>query len=280
MRKKLAILICAIHLLTGQIVATQAETDTGPVTVVWNKPTTAASISDILVWSRSSKYEATKAITFLKGQLGAEIKKITNLGAATVSRKYLPTSPSVYTDWKKFVPVFQQFVLVGKDKSGKVVGKSEPIPKSTKDLAAMLVQLNADVCNIAGRPPVNNNLPSCSINPVDESKFLRASLRSWIENYSDFEMEESRYLKDLLATCLGNNFKYSLKSGAVRCPDNSKIWAENKEIPLTKNYSTFKYKIVIDSKRRTAVMTYLNRKIIDKAPEAKNTNGSMLMFSY
>jgi hypothetical protein len=254
--------------------------DKGQVTVVWNESSKGTSISDNLVWSRVSKYAAIRAITFLKAELNKEIKLLANAGAVAVSKKYVDTSPSVYTDWKKFVPVFQQFVLVGKDKSGKVVGKSEPIPKNTQDLAAMLVQLNADVCNIAGRPPVNNNLPSCSINPVDESKFLRASLRSWIENYSDFEMEESKYLKDLLATCLGNNFKYSLKSGAVRCPDNSKIWAENKDIPLTQNYSKFKYKIVIDAKSRTAVMTYLNRKIIDKAPEAKNTNGSMLMFSY
>jgi hypothetical protein len=254
--------------------------DKGQVTVVWNESSKGTSISDNLVWSRVSKYAAIRAITFLKAELNKEIKLLANAGAVAVSKKYVDTSPSVYTDWKKFVPVFQQFVLVGKDKSGKVVGKSEPIPKNTRDLAVMLVQLNADVCNIAGRPPVNNNLPSCSINPVDESKFLRASLRSWIENYSDFEMEESKYLKDLLATCLGNNFKYSLKSGAVRCPDNSKIWAENKDIPLTQNYSKFKYKIVIDAKSRTAVMTYLNRKIIDKAPEAKNTNGSMLMFSY
>jgi hypothetical protein len=254
--------------------------DKGQVTVVWNESSKGTSISDNLVWSRVSKYAAIRAITFLKAELNKEIKLLANAGAVAVSKKYVDTSPSVYTDWKKFVPVFQQFVLVGKDKSGKVVGKSEPIPKNTQDLAAMLVQLNADVCNIAGRPPVNNNLPSCSINPVDESKFLRASLRSWIENYSDFEMEESEYLKDLLATCLANKFKYSITKYKVSCPDNSKIWAENKDIPLNQNYSRFKYQIVIDSKRRTAVMTYLNRTKIDKAPEAKNTYGSMLMFSY
>jgi hypothetical protein len=254
--------------------------DKGQVTVVWNESSKGTSISDNLVWSRVSKYAAIRAITFLKAGLNKEIKLLANAGAVAVSKKYVDTSPSVYTDWKKFVPVFQQFVLVGKDKSGKVVGKSEPIPKNTQDLAAMLVQLNADVCNIAGRPPVNNNLPSCSINPVDESKFLRASLRSWIENYSDFEMEESEYLKDLLATCLANKFKYSITKYKVSCPDNSKIWAENKDIPLNQNYSRFKYQIVIDSKRRTAVMTYLNRTKIDKAPEAKNTYGSMLMFSY
>lgn len=279
MKKTLAIVTVSLMAFIFFTSYSHAD-DKGQVTVVWNESSKGTSISDNLVWSRVSKYAAIRAITFLKAELNKEIKLLANAGAVAVSKKYVDTSPSVYTDWKKFVPVFQQFVLVGKDKSGKVVGKSEPIPKNTQDLAAMLVQLNADVCNIAGRPPVNNNLPSCSINPVDESKFLRASLRSWIENYSDFEMEESEYLKDLLATCLANKFKYSITKYKVSCPDNSKIWAENKDIPLNQNYSRFKYQIVIDSKRRTAVMTYLNRTKIDKAPEAKNTYGSMLMFSY
>ena len=280
MKKSLAVVICSAHLLALQAVATQAVSEKGPVTVVWNTPSTATSISDNLVWSRDTKSEAAKAITYLKNELTVQLNKLANAGAVTASRKYLPTSPGAYSDWKKFVPVFKQFVLIGKNKQGKVVAQSEPTPKNPQDLAAMLVQLNADFCNIVGRPAVNTSLPSCSIKPVDESKFLRASLRSWIENYSDFEMEESEYLKDLLATCLGNKFKYSIKKGKVSCPDNSKIWVENKDIPLIQNYSRFKYQIVIDSKRRTAVMTYLNRAKIDKAPEAKNTYGSMLMFSY
>jgi len=251
-----------------------------PVTVVWNEPGKATSISDNLVWSRASKYEATKAITNLKGQINTEIKKLTKLGAVTVSRKYLTTSPGAYSDWKKFVPVFKQFVLIGKNKQGKVVGKSEPSPKNPQDLAAMLTQINADVCRITGMPTGSGNLPICSILSVEESKFLRASLRSWIENYSNFENEEASRFKQLLSTCLANKFKYSVINGKVSCPDNSKIWVENKDIPLIQNYSRFKYQIVIDSKSRTAVMTYLNRKIIDKAPEAKNTYGSMLMFSY
>jgi hypothetical protein len=144
----------------------------------------------------------------------------------------------------------------------------------------MLTQINADVCRLADVPTGSGNLPICSILSVEESKFLRASLRSWIENYSNFENEEAARFKQLLSTCLANKFKYSITKYKVSCPDNSKIWAENKDIPLNQNYSRFKYQIVIDSKRRTAVMTYINRTKIDKAPEAKNTYGSMLMFSY
>jgi hypothetical protein len=280
LKKILIVLAISTNLLICQPISSQAEVDKGPVTEIWGNPKETTSIANNLNWSRATKSEAAKAITYLKNELSGQLKNLANAGAVTASRKYISTSSSSYPDWSKFVPVFKQYVLIGKNKNGKVVSRSDPIPKNVRNLESMLIQMNADVCRIGAGASTNSTMISCSVSPVEESQYLRASLRSWMENYSNFETEEAGYFKKLLSTCLGNNFRYSIAKGKVNCPDNSKIWVENKEIPLNQNYSRFKYQIVIDAKRRTAVMTYLNRKTIDKAPEAKNTYGSMLMFSY
>ena len=274
------IAVIFVCLPSAQTVASQATEDKNTVTVVRHDRKVATVITENLVWSLNSKKQATKAIAFLKTEASNQIKLLEKAGAVTVTRKYVSTSTSTFPDWNLFVPEFRQFVLIGKNKSGKTVSQSARIPKDSGTLESRLIQINADVCRIGAGSAANANLPSCSITAVDTTQFLRASLRTWMENYSAFEREEAGRFKELLETCLSNKYKYSIKNGRVSCPDNSKIWAENKEIPLSQNYSKFKYQIVLDSKRKTAVMTYTNRSLIDKAPEATNTYSSMLMFSY
>ena len=274
------IAVIFVCLPSAQTVASQATEDKNTVTVVRHDRKVATVIAENLVWSLNSKKQATKAIAFLKTEASNQIKLLEKAGAVTVTRKYVSTSTSTFPDWNLFVPEFRQFVLIGKNKSGKTVSQSARIPKDSGTLESRLIQINADVCRIGAGSAANANLPSCSITAVDTTQFLRASLRTWMENYSAFEREEAGRFKELLETCLSNKYKYSIKNGRVSCPDNSKIWAENKEIPLSQNYSKFKYQIVLDSKRKTAVMTYTNRSLIDKAPEATNTYSSMLMFSY
>ena len=280
MRKLLVIAVMFVCLPSAQIVASQATEDKNTVTVVRDDRKVATVIAENLIWSPKSKEQATKAIAFLKTEASNQIKILEKAGAVTVTRKYVSTSTSTFPDWNLFVPEYRQFVLIGKNKSGKTVSQSARIPKDSGTLESRLIQINADVCRIGAGSAANANLPSCSITAVDTTQFLRASLRTWMENYSAFEREEAGRFKELLETCLSNKYNYSIKNGRVSCPDNSKIWAENKEIPLSQNYSKFKYQIVLDSKRKTAVMTYTNRSLIDKAPEATNTYSSMLMFSY
>lgn len=274
------IAVMFVCLPSAQIVASQATEDKNTVTVVRDDRKVATVIAENLIWSLKSRKQATKAIAFLKNEASNQIKLLEKAGAITVTRKYVSTSTSTFPDWKLFVPEFRQFVLIGKNKSGKVVSQSGRFPKDSGTLESRLIQVNADVCRIGSGATANSNLPRCSITAVDSNKFLRASLRTWMENFSAFEREEAGRFKELLETCLSNKYKYSVKAGRVSCPDNSKIWAENKEIPLSQNYSKFKYQIVLDSKRKTAVMTYTNRTLIDKAPKATNTHSSMLMFSY
>jgi hypothetical protein len=274
------IAVMFVCLPSAQIVASQATEDKNTVTVVRDDRKVATVIAENLIWSPKSKEQATKAIAFLKTEASNQIKILEKAGAVTVTRKYVSTSTSTFPDWNLFVPEYRQFVLIGKNKSGKTVSQSARIPKDSGTLESRLIQINADVCRIGAGSAANANLPSCSITAVDTTQFLRASLRTWMENYSAFEREEAGRFKELLETCLSNKYNYSIKNGRVSCPDNSKIWAENKEIPLSQNYSKFKYQIVLDSKRKTAVMTYTNRSLIDKAPEATNTYSSMLMFSY
>ena len=274
------IAVMFVCLPSAQIVASQATEDKNTVTVVRDDRKVATVIAENLIWSTKSRKEATKAIAFLKTEASNQIKLLERAGAVTVTRKYVSTSTSTFPDWNLFVPEYRQFVLIGKNKSGKTVSQSARIPKDSGALESRLIQINADVCRIGAGSTAHANLPSCSITAVDTSQFLRASLRTWIENYSAFEREEAGRFKELLETCLSNKYKYLIKNGRVSCPDNSKIWAENKEIPLSQDYSKFKYQIVLDSKRKTAVMTYTNRSLIDKAPEATNTYSSMLMFSY
>lgn len=280
MRKLLVIALMFAWLPGTQIVAGQAAENKSTVTVIRDERKVETVIAENLIWSVNSKKQANKAIAFLMTEASNQIKLLENAGAVTVTRQYVSTSTSAFPDWKLFVPEFRQYVLIGKNKSGKVVSQSGRIPKDSGALESRLIEINGDVCRIGSGATANSNLPRCSITAVDSNKFLRASLRTWMENYSAFEREEAGRFKELLETCLRNKYKYSIKNGRVSCPDNSKIWVENKDVPLSQNYSKFKYQIVLDSKGKTAVMTYTNRTRIDKAPQAMNTYNSMLMFSY
>jgi hypothetical protein len=280
LKKTFLIGVLSIQAITLQTLSSEADLQNSPVAVVWDDAGSKTSIADNMSWSQGSKYEATKAITHLRFELNQQIKLLESSGAVTVTRKYVSTNPGKYPDWKKFVSVFEQFVLVGRNNQGKIVSQSKLLPTNNDFLESKLVQLNSSKCRISKGKSKATNLPVCSINPVSLDKFLKASLKTQMEVYPHFDRSEAENYRQMLNTCLGNKFKYSIKNGALTCPSNSKLWANNEDIPLTKTYSRFKYEIAINAKSQTATMTYLNRRIIDRAPEAKSTYGSVLMFSY
>lgn len=257
---------------------TEASED--PVTYIRSGVSGSTFVPENLKWSAKSLAAASKAINYLKLEVLGEMKTLQIVGSKTITREYVPTDMVPYSDWRKYVQVIESYVLIGKNSTGKTLATSRQLPVDQRNLATRLIQLKSRNCSI--NKPVKDltSIAPCGFIEVDKSKFLRASLVTFLRRNGNGDEAQLMYYRDQLSTCLSNKYPFTINNGVFSCPKLSYVYSNGYKFPLSRRYKRFAYTIKVDAKKYTATMTVFDVPLETMVPEAHVYEGGYLAWDY
>jgi hypothetical protein len=280
--KAIAVKVSAI--VAFLVVASNPQTTIAaddPVTYIRPGVTGSTFVPDNLNWSAKSLAAASKAIIYLKQEVLGEMKTLQIVGSKTITREYIPTDDiEPYSDWNKYVKVIDSYVLIGKNSKGETLATSRQLPLVQRNIETRLIQLKSRSCAL--NKPVKDvpSIAPCGFLEVDKSKFLRASLATFLNRGTNRDEAQAWYYRDQLSTCLANKYPFSISNGIFSCPKLSNVYADGHKFPISKRYKRFSYTMKIDAKKYTATMTVSDVPLEKMVPEAYVYDGGFLAWDY